>query len=144
MPGIADHAAVRVGAEVKVGICPVRLPRRPGNAIQADQLRTAGQHDRGGEAVSVAAWHRIISDLGPQRLERMLGKMHSHSVIFIVVPGHELAKIMTAATAPDDSDFEGLGAQRVQDGSRDGLVQRYRQVEVPGSETAVLGSRPER
>ena len=33
MAGIADHACVGVGAEVKAGIRPVRLPGWPGNAI---------------------------------------------------------------------------------------------------------------
>jgi homoserine kinase len=46
---------------------------------------------------------------------------------------------MTSAAAHMTATLETLDAQRVHDSLHDRLVQRYRQVQVPGSETAMLG-----
>ncbi len=64
-------------------------------------------------------------------------------MIFVVVAGHEAAKIVAAAAAPDDSHLEALRTQRVKDGPHDCLVHRHGQVQVSGSEAAMLGSRPD-
>jgi hypothetical protein len=92
----------------------------------------------------MTARDRRVTQLSPQRLKRMLGKIHPHSVVFIVVASHQTAEIMAAAAPPDDSDCETLGAQRIQHSPHDGLVQRHRKVQEPSTEAAMFRSRPER
>src|SRR5271170_6758433 len=139
MVGVADDAAVGVGAEVQVRIAPIWRARRWWNPVLVYQRWSAEQHDRRGEAVGVTARHGRISHGVPDLPERKLWEVDGHLSLPFRVGGCNLPEIVAAAATPYNHRAESLRRQRVKHRSDQRVMQLARQIQVTRTKALVLG-----